>query len=181
MAHVSFAFLHRANSHYPKTNSGTSFRSDIVHLKQNFGLTHLHYDTVPPYGGDILWASGYAAYNKLSPSFREFIDGKMAVMRSGDPYIDENDPGAGPKYVEKIHPIVRVHPATGWKCLYVNGPWVLRILGLEKAESDMVIKHLVNIYENSIDIQCRWHWTPGTSAIWDNRYTTLSIHSLRCH
>jgi alpha-ketoglutarate-dependent taurine dioxygenase len=148
---------------------GTSLFSDIVHLKQNFGITHLHYDTVPPYGGDILWASGYAAYNKLSPSFREFIDGKMAVMRSGDPYIDENDPGAGPKYVEKIHPIVRVHPATGWKCLYVNGPWVLRILGLEKAESDMVIKHLVNIYENSIDIQCRWHWTPGTSALWDNR------------
>ena len=149
---------------------------DLVHLKQTFGITHLHYDTVPPYGGDILWASGYLAYCKLSPAFREFIDGKKAVMRSGDSYIDENNPEAGRQPVTEIHPIVRVHPVTGWKCLFVNANWVVSILGLEKAESDMVIKYLVSVYENNADIQCRLHWTPGTSAIWDNRYVYLGRH-----
>ncbi|KAI0146878.1 putative alpha-ketoglutarate-dependent sulfonate dioxygenase [Xylariaceae sp. FL1272] len=147
------------------------WHTDLVHLPQTFGITHLHYDTVPEFGGDLLWSSGAAAYCKLSHAFRKFLDGKMAVMRSGDPYIDPKDPGAGPKYREEIHPIVRVHPATGWKVLFVNRPWVLRIIGLEKVESDMVLKYLADVYEHSIDIQCRFNWTPGTSAIWDNRCT----------
>ncbi|KAJ8107073.1 hypothetical protein ONZ43_g6850 [Nemania bipapillata] len=147
------------------------WHTDLVHLPQTFGITHLHYDTVPPHGGDILWASGYAAYCKLSPDFRKFIDGKKAVMRSGDSYLDRDDATTGRQPVEEIHPIVRVHPVTGWKCLFVNRPWTLRIIGLEKAESDMVLQYLFNVYENTIDIQCRWRWTPGTSALWDNRCT----------
>jgi alpha-ketoglutarate-dependent taurine dioxygenase len=134
---------------------------------------------VPPYGGDILWASGYAAYCKLSPDFRKFIDGKKAVMRSGDAYLDRDDPTKGRQPVTEIHPIVRVHPATGWKCLFVNRPWTLSIIGLEKAESDLILNYLFNVYENTIDIQCRFRWTPGTSALWDNRYV-LNIVLSKC-
>ena len=61
----------------------------------------MHNDTVPTVGGDTIWASGYSAYEKLSPDFRKMIDGKYAVYRSAHPYLDAGDPTAGPKYIEK--------------------------------------------------------------------------------
>jgi alpha-ketoglutarate-dependent taurine dioxygenase len=134
-------------------------------------VTHLHNDTIPKIGGDTLWASGYAAYEKLSPDFRKIIDGKEAVYRSAHAYLDRNDPNAGPKHVERTHPLVRVHPATGWKALWVNRGFTLRIVGLDKAESDLILGYLFDVYEKNIDIQVRFKWTPGTSALWDNRIT----------
>lgn len=102
-----------------------------MHELQPAGVTHLHNDTVPEFGGDTLWASGYSAYDKLSPDFRKIIDGKLGVFRSAHPYIDRDDPKAGPKFVERIHPIVRVHPVTGWKVMmlyYLHNLSVLYIL-----------------------------------------------------
>ncbi|TVY45230.1 putative alpha-ketoglutarate-dependent sulfonate dioxygenase [Lachnellula subtilissima] len=145
--------------------------SDLVYERQPAGVTHLHNDTVPNLGGDTLWASGYAAYSKLSPDFRKLIDGKEAVFRSAGEYLDRNDPKAGPRPVERIHPIVRVHPATGWKSLFVNRVWTGKIVGLDKAESDVILNYLFDVYENNVDIQVRFKWTPGTSALWDNRIT----------
>jgi hypothetical protein len=133
-------------------------------------VTHLHNDTVPTVGGDTLWASGYAAYEKLSPSFRKFIDGKTAIYRSAHPYLDRGNPEAGPQYVEREHPIVRVHPATGWKALWVNRAMTSRIVGLDKAESDLILGYLYDVYEKNPDIQVRFKWSPRTSALWDNRY-----------
>ena len=66
------------------------WHSDLVHERQPAGITHLHNDTVPSIGGDTLWASGYAAYEKLSPDFRKLIDGKYAVYRSAHPYLDKD-------------------------------------------------------------------------------------------
>ena len=145
------------------------WHTDLVHELQPAGITHLHNDTVPPVGGDTLWASGYSAYEKLSPDFRKIIDGKLAVYRSAHPYLDRDDPSAGPKYVERIHPLVRVHPATGWKALWVNRAMTDRIVGLDKGESDAILNYLYHVYESNVDIQVRFRWTPGTSALWDNR------------
>lgn len=142
----------------------------MVHELQPAGITHLHNDTVPNIGGDTLWASGYSAYSKLSPDFRALIDGKKAIFRSAHPYLDRKNPEAGPQYVERIHPIVRVHPATGWKSLYVNRAMTESIVGLDKAESDLILGYLYDVYEKNVDIQLRFKWTPGTSALWDNRY-----------
>ncbi|KAH8124974.1 hypothetical protein ACSS6W_009995 [Trichoderma asperelloides] len=147
------------------------WHTDLVHEHQPAGITHLHNDTVPPVGGDTLWASGYGAYEKLSPSFRKFIDGKYAVYRSAHPYLDRENPEAGPKYVERTHPLVRVHPVTGWKALWVNRSMTVRIVGLDKAESDLILSYLYDVYEKNPDIQLRWKWTPGTSVLWDNRIT----------
>ncbi|KAK0670668.1 putative alpha-ketoglutarate-dependent sulfonate dioxygenase [Cercophora samala] len=164
-------------------DSPASFRSpggasrwhtDLVHERQPAGITHLHNDTVPPVGGDTLWASGYGAYEKLSPEFRKFIDGKQAVYRSAHAYLDRENPSAGPKFVERTHPLVRVHPATGWKALWVNRAMTSRIVGLDKAESDLILDYLYDVYEKNVDIQVRFRWTAGTSALWDNRIT---IHS----
>ncbi|TID17329.1 alpha-ketoglutarate-dependent taurine dioxygenase [Venturia nashicola] len=147
------------------------WHTDLVHEKQPAGVTHLHNDTVPSVGGDTLWASGYSAYDKLSPEFRKIIDGRTAIYRSAHPYLDRNNPTAGPKYIEREHPLVRVHPATGWKALWVNRAMTDRIVGLDKAESDVILNYLYDVYEKNIDIQVRFKWTPRTSALWDNRIT----------
>ncbi|KAI1818177.1 alpha-ketoglutarate-dependent sulfonate dioxygenase [Poronia punctata] len=156
---------------YRNPGGASRWHSDLVHETQPAGITHLHNDTVPPTGGDTLWASGYAAYEKLSPGFRRIIDGRQAVYRSAHAYLDRDDPSAGPKYVERVHPLVRVHPATGWKALWVNRAMTDRIVGLDREESDVILNYLFHVYETNVDIQVRFKWTPGTSALWDNRIT----------
>ncbi|KAI1261795.1 alpha-ketoglutarate-dependent taurine dioxygenase [Xylariaceae sp. FL1019] len=148
------------------------FHTDMVHERHPPGYTHLHKDAVPTVGGDLLWASGYAAYSKLSPDFRKMIDGKKAVFISREKYMDKNNPSQGPVHcISRVHPLVRTHPVTGWKTLYVAHGWVSHIVGLDKKESDLILNYLIDIYENNVDTQCRWKWTAGSSAIWDNRCT----------
>ncbi|KAK4237273.1 hypothetical protein C8A03DRAFT_44846 [Achaetomium macrosporum] len=164
-------FAQEREASFRKPGGASTWHTDLVHERQPAGVTHLHNDTVPPVGGDTLWASGYGAYEKLSPGFRKLIDGKYAVYRSAHPYLDRENPMAGPKYIERIHPLVRVHPATGWKALWVNRAMTVRIVGLDKAESDVILNYLYDVYEKNVDIQVRFKWTPGTSALWDNRIT----------
>jgi alpha-ketoglutarate-dependent taurine dioxygenase len=128
-----------------QTGGASRWHTDLVHERQPAGVTHLHNDTIPKVGGDTLWASGYAAYEKLSPEFRKIIDGRQAVYRSAHPYLDRENPSAGPKYVERTHPLVRVHPATGWKALWVNRAMTSRIVGLDKAESDIILNYLYDV------------------------------------
>ncbi|GAP82437.2 putative alpha-ketoglutarate-dependent sulfonate dioxygenase [Rosellinia necatrix] len=156
---------------FRRPGGASRWHSDLVHEAQPAGITHLHNDTVPATGGDTLWASGYAAYEKLSPGFRAVVDGRRAVYRSAHPYLDRDDPAAGPRYVERVHPLVRVHPATGWKALWVNRAMTDRIVGLDRPESDLILNYLFDVYESNVDIQVRFKWTPGTSALWDNRIT----------
>jgi len=156
---------------FRQPGGASRWHTDLVHEKHPAGITHLHNDTIPSIGGDTLWASGYAAYSKLSPDFRKIIDGKQAIYVSAHTYLDRNDPNAGPKHIERIHPIVRVHPATGWKSLFVNRAMTKSIVGLDKAESDLILNYLYDVYEKNVDIQVRFKWTPKTSALWDNRIT----------
>ncbi|GAD97821.1 alpha-ketoglutarate-dependent taurine dioxygenase [Paecilomyces variotii No. 5] len=156
---------------FRRPGGASRWHTDLVHERQPAGVTHLHNDTVPKVGGDTLWASGYAAYEKLSPEFRKIIDGKTAIYRSAHPYLDRNNPQAGLKYVEREHPLVRVHPVTGWKALWVNRAMTDRIVGFDKAESDLILGYLYDVYEKNVDIQVRFKWTPKTSALWDNRIT----------
>lgn len=126
--------------------------------------------------------TGYSAYDKLSPAFRSFLDGKTAIYRSAHAYVDRKNPAAGPKFVEREHPLVRVHPATGWKSLWVNRAMTVRIVGLERSESgesrvmflvmvssdksaaDVILNYLYDVYERNIDIQVRFKWTPYASG-----------------
>ncbi|KAJ4481132.1 alpha-ketoglutarate-dependent sulfonate dioxygenase [Lentinula aciculospora] len=149
---------------FRQPGGASRWHSDLVHELQPAGITHLHNDTVPPVGGDTLWASGYSAYEKLSPDFRKIIDGKLAVYRSAHPYLDRRNPEGGPKHIERVHPLVRVDPSTGWKALWVNRTFTDRI-------SDAILSYLFSVYEGNVDIQVRFKWTPGTSALWDNRIT----------
>ncbi|SGZ48883.1 CIC11C00000003918 [Sungouiella intermedia] len=151
----------------------SQWHTDLVHEFQPAGITHLHNDTIPEVGGDTVWASGYAAYDKLSPALQEFLDGKTAIYRSAHQYLDRDRPFNGLKWIEREHPIVRTHPATGWKFLFVNRAMTVRIVGLQPNESKLILDYLFSLYEKNLDIQVRWNWRSeeglGTSAIWDNR------------
>lgn len=151
----------------------SQWHTDLVHEFQPAGITHLHNDLIPEVGGDTVWASGYAAYDKLSPAFQKFLDGKTAIYRSAHLYVDRESPLSGPKHIEREHPLVRTHPATGWKYLFVNRSMTVRIVGLQPVESNLVLEYLFSLYEKHLDIQVRWNWKSdpgyGTSAIWDNR------------
>ncbi|KAL8292255.1 hypothetical protein RQP46_001721 [Phenoliferia psychrophenolica] len=134
------------------------WHTDLVHEAFPPGYTHLHQDAVPDVGGDTLWASGVAAYDKLSPKFRSLIDGLNVIQRSAHQYLDDKD-----------------RNATGWKTLFVNRAMTVGIEGLDKSESDAILNHIHDVYERSTDIQVRWSWTPGTSALWDNRATIHTV------
>ncbi|KAK4704135.1 sulfonate dioxygenase, partial [Phenoliferia sp. Uapishka_3] len=153
--------------------STQDWHTDLTHEKQPPGITHLHNDTIPEVGGDTYWASGYSAYDKLSPAFRKVIDGLSAVYRSAHSYPDPNNEGVRIP-IEREHPLVRVHPVTGWKSLFVNRKYTLRIVGFEPSESKVILDYLFDVYEKSLDIQVRFRWSPNTSALWDNR---VSIHA----
>lgn len=150
------------------------WHTDLVHEKQPAAITHLHLDTIPSTDGDTVWSSGYGAYDKLSPALQQFLDGKTAIYFSAHQYLDRENPLKGPRHIEREHPLVRTHPATGWKSLFVNRSMTSRIVGLEPEESKLILEYLFDVYEKNLDIQVRFHWQPtkegfGTSAIWDNR------------
>jgi alpha-ketoglutarate-dependent taurine dioxygenase len=120
---------------------------------------------LPAVGGDTLFASMYAAYESLSEPLRTMLDGLTAVHSSRT--VDEI------MGVERIaqsttHPVVRTHPETGRKALFVNGNWTTRIRELGLDESDHVLALLFDHVKSPM-LQCRFRWTPGAVAFWDNR------------
>lgn len=164
-----------------KTAPTSITHSDLCHELQTPGITTLYNDAIPKVGGDTVWYSGYGAYDKLLPAFQKFLDGKTAIYRSAHQYIDRENPLRGPKHIEREHPIIRTHPATGWKSLYVNRGMTVRIVGLEPDESRLILNYLFDVYEKNLDIQVRFNWQStnpesglATAALWDNR---ISQHS----
>lgn len=120
---------------------------------------------LPSVGGDTLFASMYAAYDSLSQPLRTMLDGLTAVHSSRT--VDEI------MGVERVaqwttHPVVRIHPETGRKTLFVNVNWTTRVCELGLDESDHVLALLFD-HVKSPTIQCRFRWTRGAVAFWDNR------------
>jgi taurine dioxygenase len=129
---------------------------------------------LPPLGGDTLWADMGKAYDLLDDETKERIDGRLATHdyasafgRNQPPEVQERMRAEHPT-VE--HPIVRTHPETGRKTLYVNVAFTRTIVGMEPEESRRL---LTRLYRQStiVDVQCRFRWAPGSVAFWDNRAT----------
>ncbi|MDJ1131051.1 TauD/TfdA dioxygenase family protein [Streptomyces iconiensis] len=129
---------------------------------------------VPLVGGDTLWADMAAAYDGLPARVRELIDGRTAthdfVRSFGQLLSTEQLEAARAKNPPVQHPVVRTHPETGRKILYVNRVFTDRIDGLPGAESAELLELL---YEQARhpEYQCRFHWERGSVAFWDNRIT----------
>ena len=132
---------------------------------------------IPPRGGDTLWADLVDAYATLSEPIQRLIDPLVAVhdanatfnrFRAEDPTGEQR---AKLSKLEPVrHPVVRVHPETGERGLFVNDTFTAAIEGLEPAESDAILQLL---YAHTIapERTVRWHWREGDLAVWDNRST----------
>ncbi|HEX2591591.1 MAG TPA: TauD/TfdA family dioxygenase [Rhizomicrobium sp.] len=131
---------------------------------------------VPPVGGDTLFADMYAAYDGLSDAIKAEIEGKVAVhdfahfrvaMRNRG-LSDAEIEAFNKKYPMVEHPVVRTHPETGRKCLYVNVAFTQHIVGLTLERSAELLKHL---YAQAAipEYQCRFRWQKNSIAFWDNR------------
>jgi taurine dioxygenase len=135
--------------------------------------TILRAETVPPYGGDTTWANLAAAYAGLSAPVRAFVDGLRAEHRLGVGYQPRPGDDAYVRHlldhqVASVHPLVRVHPETGERLLFVNGYYLEQITGVSRPESAALLEMLL---EQAVrpEYTVRFRWEPGSVAFWDNR------------
>ncbi|KAJ4332331.1 hypothetical protein N0V95_009683 [Ascochyta clinopodiicola] len=151
----------------------TGYHSDVSYEHQPPGITLLTLLQVPETGGDTAWTSQAAAYDRLSEPLKAFLEG-LRAEHSGFPQA-ENARRDGHfvrrEPVKSYHPIVRVHPVTGQKVLFVNPGFTKRIVGLKTEESEAILKLLFTHISQSQDIQARVKWDDRTVALWDNRVT----------
>ena len=115
----------------------------------------------PPTGGDTMWSSLYAAYEGLSAPMKELCEG-LTALHDAHPH-DRADKMA-------IHPVVRVHPDTGRRALYVSEHFTRRIVEMNAGESAALLEYLTRWVTNP-RFTVRYRWSEGTVAMWDNRCT----------
>ena len=127
----------------------------------------------PPRGGDTLFASMYAAYEALSGRMKTYLEGLTAIHDGEHVYrglFEDEGQGEKETYPRAEHPVIRTHPITGKKALYVNSGFATRILGIPLDESDAILRYLFEHIANPL-FQCRFRWRPNSVAFWDNRCT----------
>ena len=160
------------------TNFGGIWHSDTTYLPRPPMATMLIAREVPPAGGDTLFASQYAAYEALSPGLRATLDGlravsssaKADVSRTREDRVRSSGQSDAPAELQAEHPVVRTHPETGRRALYVNVAHTLRFAGWTEAESAPLLAFL-HQHQVRPEFPCRVSWRPGTIALWDNRCT----------
>ncbi|KAL5384291.1 hypothetical protein DPSP01_005439 [Paraphaeosphaeria sporulosa] len=158
-----------------RTNSVT-WHSDVTYEKQPPGTTFLYLLDGPAAGGDTLFANQALAYRRLSPEFQKRLHG-LKVVHSAVEQADNSRNRGGivrREPVTSIHPLMRTHPTTGEKALFINPQFSRRIVGYKKEESDYLLNFLYDHLAKGQDFQARVKWAPGTVVVWDNRVTAHS-------
>lgn len=137
------------------------WHTDITFAEQPALMSILHMVKCPQTGGDTMWTNLCAAYQGLSEPMREMLDGMTALHDA----LPHNRP-------EKmaVHPVVRVHPDTGEKALYVNEHFTRRLVEMNAEESDVLLRFLTRWVQNP-RFTVRYRWREHTIAMWDNRCT----------
>lgn len=150
---------------------GTRWHSDVSCDEEPPMGSILHLNTVPKTGGDTLFASMYAAYDALSDTMKTILD-PLTALHTGDVYRGRYEQAGGglrrEDYPQAEHPVIRTHPETGRKAIYVSAPFTRHILGMKPAESDAILQFL---FEHTAHpaFQCRFRWQKNSIAFWDNR------------
>jgi taurine dioxygenase len=167
--HPELMIIH-ADKDSPRAN-GEGWHSDVsCDLEPPMGSI-LYIKQCPPRGGDTLFASMYAAYEALSDRMKAYLDGMTALHDGEDAYRGTyKNLGVAdkPVYPRAEHPVIRTHPVTGRKALYVNRGFTKRLLGVPRDESTAVLAYLYDHAENPL-FQCRFRWQENSMAFWDNR------------
>lgn len=155
-----------------------AWHSDMTFRPRPPGVTLLLAETVPAFGGDTLWASASAAYAGLSAPMRNLVDGLAANHDFAAGFKESlAEPGGWERLRSAleanppvVHPVVRTHPASGRKAIYVNRLFTTRIEGVPPRESEALLAFLASEVA-TVEYTVRLAWRPGTVAIWDNRTT----------
>ncbi|KAH7327890.1 alpha-ketoglutarate-dependent taurine dioxygenase [Stachybotrys elegans] len=166
----------RAEEFFKTRTSSVAWHSDVSYEAQPPGTTFLYILDTPKTGGDTLFVDAVEAYNRLSPLFQERLHGLNAT-HSGVEQVNASVLRGSIKRREPVvneHPIVRTHPATGEKALYINPQFTREIVGLKQEESDAILKFLYDHIGYGADFQARVKWEEGTVVVWDNRVTQHS-------
>jgi alpha-ketoglutarate-dependent taurine dioxygenase len=155
----------------PKLRAG--WHIDITFVANPNSITFLRGVEIPPVGGDTLFSNLEALYDGLSPSLRGYLDTLQAIHARDDaavgrppaPRFDGREPGP----FASLHPLVRVHPETGKKHLFLASGFIKAIDGLRAGESTALLGYLNDELAARADLQARVRWEPDTLVIWDNR------------
>ena len=156
-------------------NFGGIWHSDTVYLERPPMASMLIAREVPPVGGDTMFGNMYAAYEALSPGMQRLLDGLVAVNSSAMADVSKtredrrrDSGGVDDREFLAEHPVVRTHPETGRKALYVNVAHTQRFVDMTEDESRPLLQFL---FDHSIrpEFTCRFQWRVGSLALWDNR------------
>lgn len=156
-----------------------SWHTDGIFMEEPPLGTVLRAVELPAYGGDTCWANMYAVYDALSPAIQRALEGLVAehdyMKISYTTFDDFEDPEAElrklrERYPIARHPVVRTHPVTKRKVLYVTRNYTINIVGLTPRENEFLMPYLFDLVREPA-FQCRFSWEPGSVAFWDNRST----------
>lgn len=165
----------RKNAKGEASNVESRWHTDVTFLEAPPMASILHGVEVPDYGGDTQWANLVLAYERLSPHLRDFIDSLHAVHHNALPLSrgelsSELREQFMSRPIRAVHPVVRVHPETGERAIFVNPNFTDYIVELSRKEGRRVLEILYEAMAEA-PITCRFRWTKGSLAFWDNRAT----------
>jgi taurine dioxygenase len=159
---------------HEQTNFGGVWHSDTTYLTQPPMASMLYAVEIPPYGGDTIFANQYEAYETLSEGLRKVLDGLTGVNTSTKADASKTreerlkSAGVEMKVLTGEHPVVRTHPETGRRALYVNIGHTSHFKGWTQEESRPLLEYLWQ-HQVKPEFTCRFQWQPGSIAFWDNR------------
>ena len=164
----------------PKINFGNAWHTDMSFAAEPPKATLLQAKEVPVEGGDTMFANMYLAYDTLSDGMKRMLEGLRAVHCAAQIYgpqgvVVNDEDGRGTvvhssdeALAEREHPVVRTHPETGRRCLYVNSVYTKRFASMSNEESAPLLKFLYQ-HQTRAEFTCRFRWQENSLALWDNR------------
>jgi taurine dioxygenase len=151
--------------------NGEGWHSDVSCEEEPPMGSILYLKECPPSGGDTLFANTYAAYEALSDRMKAYVEG-LTALHDGEHVYRGLYANLGvedkPSYPRAEHPVVRTHPVSGKRSLFVNRGFTTRLVGVARDESDAMLRYLFDHIENEL-FQCRFRWRERSIAFWDNR------------
>jgi taurine dioxygenase len=150
-----------------------NFHHDQIHSEVPHNGTLLYSLEIPSYGGDTLFASGYAAYESLDSEIKRKLEGRRAFHHYNYGTTTRGGAGGVEAFSESVHPVFRTHDETGRKAIYVNRLMTVRIDDMPQPESDSLLNALFDHSENP-EFVYRHVWRVGDLIVWDNR---CSMHA----
>lgn len=161
---------------------GIDWHTDVTFVKRPPLGSILNAKVIPPSGGDTMWSDQGAAFRDLSPSLQDYLSTLHAVHDGRDTFKAALERFGTAKWEGKqfeeldpvAHPVVRRHPETGERVLFVNPGFTSHIVELDRRESDVLLRFL---YEHSVrpEFVVRYHWNAGDIGFWDNRSTQHAV------